>query len=252
MGWVWRCSPWKGQHAKFLVHLAVADVVNDVHENELWMSQSTLAEKAGVCRQTVCEWLAEAVEAGLLVVVQDNSRAGRPNCYRFIMEGGVGSGDRGCRSSRQGGVGSADTNSREELKRTQTSTSLAKQNAPEDSDSVIAKRVVDAWVAATGRDANRVKVNAKRVAAVKARLREGYTEADLIAAVRGVALSAWHMGDNPSRKRYDDLLIVIRDGERVEKFRDLFEQGGDMPSGAVDQVMSMLQQGSRGMLELGS
>ena len=45
-GWVWRHSPWKGEHAKFLLHLAVADVVNDAHGNEFWMSQANLAEKS--------------------------------------------------------------------------------------------------------------------------------------------------------------------------------------------------------------
>lgn len=103
-----------------------------------------------------------------------------------------------------------------------------------------AERVMQAWVEATGRSAGRVKLNAKRRAAVAARLREGYTEQDLIAAARGIAMSAWHTGDNPDGKKFDDLLVAIRDGERVERFRDIFEAGGERGRmSSTDKVMAL-------------
>ena len=103
-----------------------------------------------------------------------------------------------------------------------------------------AERVMEAWVEATGRSAGKVKLNAKRRAAVAARLREGYTEQDLIAAARGIAMSAWHTGDNPDGKKYDDLLVAIRDGERVERFRDIFEAGGEQGRmSSTDKVMAL-------------
>jgi predicted ArsR family transcriptional regulator len=106
-----------------------------------------------------------------------------------------------------------------------------------------AERVMQAWVAATGRAPGKVKLNAKRRAAVAARLREGYTEEDLIAAARGIALSAWHTGDNPDGKKFDDLLVAIRDGERVERFRDIFEAGGERGRmSSTDQVMALYAQ----------
>lgn len=110
----------------------------------------------------------------------------------------------------------------------------------DNSVAAVAQRVLDEWVFATRRDSAKVKMNAKRLAAVRARLKEGYTEDDLVAAVHGISKSAWHCGDNPSRKRYDDLLVAIRDGERVEKFRDLYEAGGDGPKSAVDQVLASM------------
>lgn len=222
--WVWRCSPWRGQHAKFVLHLAVADVVNDAHGNEFWMSHSALAAKVGCCRETVARWFAEAIEAGLVSLKRDGSRAGGSNCYVFLFAGGVTSDHRGCDLKSQGGVTSDHTELKRELKGTQTSND--------------AQIVFDAWVAATGRDAARAKLNAKRVQAVKARLREGYSLDDLVAAVRGIALSAWHQGENPDGKKYDDMLVAIRDGGRVEKFRDLFESGGDRPrQSAVDRLL---------------
>lgn len=106
-----------------------------------------------------------------------------------------------------------------------------------------AERVMEAWVLATGRSPGKVKLNAKRRAAVAARLREGYTEQDLIAAARGIALSAWHTGDNPDGKKFDDLLVAIRDGERVERFRDIFEAGGEQGRmSSTDRVMALYAQ----------
>ena len=101
----------------------------------------------------------------------------------------------------------------------------------------VAENVLDAWVVATERNPKRTRLNQKRTAAVRARLREGYTEDDLIAAVRGIGLSAFHRGDNPEGKRYDDMLVAIRDGERVETFRDLYEAGGDGPRSSVDRAL---------------
>jgi hypothetical protein len=38
------------------------------------------------------------------------------------------------------------------------------------------------------------------------------------AAIRGVGLSGWHMGNNPQRKTYNDLELVLRDAAHVERF----------------------------------
>jgi len=84
-GHVFRHSPHSG--ATFLVHLAIADSVNDQHGNELWMSTSTIAKKARVARQTASEALATIEAAGGLEVVEDHrhDRAGKPSRYRFLF-----------------------------------------------------------------------------------------------------------------------------------------------------------------------
>lgn len=81
LGWVWKHSPYRG--VQRLLHIAVADVVNDLHGNEFWMTQSNLADKAGASRRTVGTWLAQAVEDGYLELVEDNTGRGKANRYRF-------------------------------------------------------------------------------------------------------------------------------------------------------------------------
>lgn len=77
------------------------------------------------------------------------------------------------------------------------------------------------WVEVTGRDAARTKLTVQRRRKIEARLKEGYTVAELSAAVRGVVRSPFHMGDNDGKVRYDDLTVVLRDGGQVEKFAAL-------------------------------
>lgn len=243
-GWVWKHSPYTG--SKLVIHLAVADVVNDAHGNEFWMSQAGLAEKARVTRQSVCEWFRDAIDRGLVECVRDNSTAGKPNCYRLLMtEGGVGKSDRGVSAMPTGGVGKSDTELKGTQEGTKTPLSLVEEvdeNATDDESSFTssAKKVFENWVEATGKDSKKVKLNRARQDKIRARLREGYSVDDLCAAVRGIALSAWHTGDNPDGKRYDDITVALRDGAQVEKFRDLYEQGGERGRrSAVDTVLEM-------------
>lgn len=84
--------------------------------------------------------------------------------------------------------------------------------------------VFDAWLEATGRDPARTRLTAQRRKKVDARLREGYPVTELLSAVRGISLSAWHGGDNDTGVRYDDLTVALRDGTQVERFAALWEQ----------------------------
>lgn len=140
----------------------------------------------------------------------------RPNLFRFpaLSECTPQNGDQGgTQIGGEGGTQNGDHNKRavsRAVSRAETNTS----------DTVFA-----AWCAATGRDASRTKLTRSRLAKISARLAEGYTEEDLVAAVRGVALSPFHMGQNERKQRYDDIVTILRDGPQVEKFRDLFLAG---------------------------
>lgn len=61
---------------------------------------------------------------------------------------------------------------------------------------------------------------------VMARLREGYTVAQLKLAILGCGASAHHMGENGQKTRYDDLTLICRDGAKVEWFMAIGKERG--------------------------
>lgn len=94
------------------------------------------------------------------------------------------------------------------------------------------RRVFDAWLEEhidPGRRAT-AKLNAKRRRTIEARLREGYPADRLIAGIRGVKHSRWHMGDNPDGRKYTGLETILRDGAQVEKFESILA-AGPQPTG---------------------
>lgn len=87
-GWVYERSPYTG--AAFSVHLAIADVVNDMHGNEFWAANATLCAKARVGRQRCNEVLGQMVADGLLEVIERPRRGEHaPVRYRFLMPEGA-------------------------------------------------------------------------------------------------------------------------------------------------------------------
>ena len=81
IAWVWEHSPLTG--AGFVVHLALGDVANDMHNDELWVSLPTLARKARVSRATAKRAVDELVDAGMLEVLAE--RPGSTTLYRFVF-----------------------------------------------------------------------------------------------------------------------------------------------------------------------
>jgi hypothetical protein len=83
----------------------------------------------------------------------------------------------------------------------------------EDSRSAIARRIFTHWQTACNHPT--AKFTSDRRTKVEARLREGFTEADLIAAVDGAARAPFTNGDG---KTFDDLELICRTGSKVEDF----------------------------------
>ena len=61
------------------------------------------------------------------------------------------------------------------------------------------------------------KLDAKRRAAIAARLTDGYTPTELQRAVDGCRASAWHQGHNDRGRAFDDIALICRDAAHVEK-----------------------------------
>lgn len=64
----------------------------------------------------------------------------------------------------------------------------------------------------------RAKLDTKRRTAVQARLKDGYTAADLMQAIDGCSNSDWHMGKNKDGKVFNDLELICRDAGKVDGF----------------------------------
>lgn len=88
IGWVFDHSPLDG--SGLVIHLAIADVVNDTYDNEFWMRREKLAEKAHCSIRTVATTLTKMVELGLL---EDDGDGGltqarvahKGRCYKMLM-----------------------------------------------------------------------------------------------------------------------------------------------------------------------
>jgi hypothetical protein len=83
VGWVYRHSPFRG--SLFTVHLAVADSVNDQRDNEFWMTQSLLAAKTRLGRQSVNDALETLVAGGFLQLAESGGGRSRACRYLFLF-----------------------------------------------------------------------------------------------------------------------------------------------------------------------
>jgi len=81
--YVWKHSPYTG--VTFMVHLALGDIANDVHQNELWIRNSVLAAKARTTRQTAVGCLMKLVGDGFLERLSPEGNTGKPVRYRFLL-----------------------------------------------------------------------------------------------------------------------------------------------------------------------
>ena len=82
VGHVWRYADFGG--AKLLVLLAVADIANDVHNNEIFMGSEKLAAKCRMHPGNVRKRLKELVEDGWLIELAVGGGMGKTSRYRFV------------------------------------------------------------------------------------------------------------------------------------------------------------------------
>lgn len=105
------------------------------------------------------------------------------------------------------------------------SSSRTKKNEP----AADCRTVFDAWVESTNRTA-RTQLDAKRRRLITNALKS-YPLEDVLDAVTGWECSPYHRGKNTQRTVYNDLGLLLRDAEHIEKFRDLRRGSGFDPKG---------------------
>jgi len=101
---------------------------------------------------------------------------------------------------------------------------LALVSPPATGDPVVV--IFEAWQEATGH--HKAVLDPKRRAAI-VKARKHYSDEDLIDACRGVHLSPHNRGENERNTPYDDIALVLRDAEHVERFRDLARGQSNAP-----------------------
>jgi hypothetical protein len=96
----------------------------------------------------------------------------------------------------------------------------------------VAQDLFDLWIAETGRNPNQNRLTKSRRRMVNGRVNDGYTVEQLQQAIRGIAASPYHRGENPQGTRYDTFDFIMRSGENVEK-------GIERAAAPIDDVAAM-------------
>lgn len=197
-------------HGSFRLYATIARFA-DYDTGQAFPSRQTLAGRLSVSTDTVDRWLRELEKAGALEITRrKDGPINQTNLYRIIRlipaaEGGRNDAATPTRKD-------AATGGRKDAAQTKTTI-----------DRYSPKDIVDifqAWLDSTGRDETRTRLDDKRKRIIQKAL-DLYPAADLVAAVQGWKQSAFHRGENENRKTYNDLSLLLRDAEHIERFRDL-------------------------------
>lgn len=78
------------------------------------------------------------------------------------------------------------------------------------------------WKATMGHP--RARLDPKRAKAIRGMLAIGYTVEDLELAIFGCSVSPFHQGQNDRATRFDDIGLICRDAEHVDRFIELAEK----------------------------
>jgi uncharacterized phage protein (TIGR02220 family) len=103
------------------------------------------------------------------------------------------------------------------------------EESREETEKTIVERAFDYWHSKMQKLPS-VKLTAKRKTKITTRLSNGYTIEDIKTAIDNCSKSAFHMGENDRKTKYNDIELICRSDEKLESFRDMVNNGTD-PSG---------------------
>lgn len=213
-------------------------------DGECRPSIHTLAAVLRTDDRDVRRRLRKLEHAGLLMAT---SRPGQPNLYTFLLCDSLMSPGRSAPGIESPGVQPPASRDQPGVPSSRHPGSAGPANKIREQDTVIAamrKRaatrvpgaadaVFEHWLRVMGKDPSRTKLNGKRLEKLRARRRDGYSDEQLLLAIDGCKLSAWHMGENEKSELYNDLATIFRDGTTVEKHAD---RAMDASPGATSAV----------------
>lgn len=244
---IWERAPYTA--GSLLVLLALADWAND--EGVAWPSMERLAEKARVDKRSAQRIVRQLQRDGVLEIEEGGGRA-RQHKFFIKMERVTNchplKGDTDVTVSEiKGGISDTERvtfQAERVTSDTETVTPMSPDPLEEPSEEPSVKppppatRVFERWKETFNH--SKSVFDSKRLKAVNARLRDGYSVDDLFAAIEGCARSPHHMGQNQRHEVYDDIELICRDSAHVESF--IAKAGkpngrnGRAPGGLVDDL----------------
>jgi len=202
----------------------------DYETGEAFPSRKLLATRLDVSVATVDRMVKELVDIGALEVFKrcDNG-IWLSNLYRIRRVPGSPTSDEGSPTSEDRGSPMREgrgSPTSDELTRTTTNENQLNEKKTRQPE---VQQVFDLWLAVTGKDRQRTKLDSKREARIVWALK-AYPLDDVLDAVQGWQKSQFHSGQNSDGKVWNDLTLLLRNAEKLEFFRDC--QRRPTPAGA--------------------
>jgi hypothetical protein len=188
---------------------------------QAWPGLEWLAGKLGVTDRTVRRWCAELRGLGVLRVQARFRDDGSQTTNRYLVGWSPATAppDTSVRPPRTPASGHEIYQGEIENPPTPQRGGLSADEHAE-----LVATVVKAWQHALH---PKGKATRDRTRRVSARLRDGYTVAELLEAVMGCAVSDFHRAGH-----HTDLALICRDAQHVDRFRALYADGKRSSSGA--------------------
>lgn len=221
--WAWeqgRAGTVKG--GELLTLLRVADHADN--DGICWPGEKSIADYTGQDERTVRRHLGQLEAAGLLhrerqASAKGSGRANDRILLRTDPPDKLSGGNRGV----QPDIDDVSTGQIEQVQPDIDDTALYREPSKEPSENPQERDVVnqlfELWRSATNRPNARLTIGRRKK--IGARLREGYAPEQIAQAITNVACSPFHQGKNDRGRRFDDLELICRDGDHVEKYLEL-------------------------------
>lgn len=217
-----------GNVTEKLLMMILCDYING--DDECWPGNTTLAPDVGVDPRTIKRALTRLEEAGVIARRRRDQEGGRrlPDAIVFLWDG----------FQKLPLVGDADATQGDTLSKTQGDTGdhprghseggprghsappssfrTPPVEPPQKNRAVV--QVFEAWKASTKRTAATV-LDGPRTRLITAALKS-YPIEDVLDAVRGWEHSPHHRGENSDGRVYNDIGLLLRNAENIERFRD--------------------------------
>jgi hypothetical protein len=101
------------------------------------------------------------------------------------------------------------------------------------------------WCDVMGKNISTSKLTPKRDKAIKARLKEGYSFEQIKEAINGCRNDPFSMGQNDRQKKFNDIELICRSGEKLESFLEVTVQqtGNKRDINAIGTDFSTIPEG---------